>query len=141
MNQNKSSPKNSIDNLYDSFAEIALSDLDEAKLILKQKGIDSNVVVENGLLFINKLKAKAKINLAVSDGKQKLTKATILFRSTVQNLDHPKSVLAKVLQGNFPQLAVNFSKLETISIDEVEQMLTEAQILEIIEKIEKNEFK
>lgn len=139
MKPNKSIPLNPIDNLFNSFSEIATNDLDEAITILKQKGIDSDKVVENGIFFINKLKAKAKIQIAVNDGKQKLSIATDLLRKKIQTLENPTQILKDILQGNFPSMAVNFSKLENININEVEEMLTEAQILEIIEALEKQD--
>jgi hypothetical protein len=139
MKPNKSIPLNPIDNLFNSFSEIATNDLDEAITILKQKGIDSDKVVENGIFFINKLKAKAKIQIAVHDGKQKLSIATDLLRKKIQTLENPTQILKDILQGNFPSMAVNFSKLENININEVEEMLTEAQILEIIEALEKQD--
>lgn len=140
MKPNKSIPLNPIDNLFNSFSEIATNDLDEAITILKQKGIDSDKVVENGIFLINKLKAKAKIQIAVNDGKQKLLIATDLLRKKIQTLENPTQILKDILQGNFPSMAVNFSKLENISINEVEEMLTEAQILEIIEALEKQDI-
>jgi predicted transcriptional regulator len=138
MNQNKSSPNSPISNLYDSFCDLSLNDLEEATLILKYKGIDPNKVTDKGMNLVNKLKAKSKIAIAVNDGKQILYDAKILLRDTLQKLENPKEFLVKALQGNSPELAVNFSKLENISIQEIEEMFSESQILDIIKNLKEN---
>ena len=139
MNQDKKYQK-ALNNLYDSFVELIHQDIDFAKEILIENGDNPVEIEENGLAFIKKLQAKAKINLAKQKNINLFDSAKAKLLAIIPNPDDLKVRLSELLVGSSSNgIAFNFNSLKEFSQDDLLDMINEAQLLELLEELKNKE--
>ncbi len=112
-------------------------DLEEAKYIMSSIGLDPDATINEGALWLRKQLAKAKIQAAKSTQQSLLDMAKREFEKLLNSTNEtPKNMLIQLLGAETPQFQVNYSKLEKIDDNDILDMLEEAQLLQLIEKIE-----
>lgn len=139
MNQDKKYQK-ALNNLYDSFNELIHQDIDFAKEILIENGDNPAQIEENGLAFIKKLQAKAKITLSKQKSINLFESAKAKLLEMVPNPDDLKVRLSELLNGSSSNGVIfNFNSLKELSQDDLLDMINEAQLLELLEELKNKE--
>lgn len=109
------------------------TELDEE---LREVGINPSELVSKGLKRINELRAKQKIEFAKKK-KELLASALEKLKEFKKGFDNPKEELMKIFGGDSStQLQAFFSKVESIDEQEALETLIDAQLIDIIEKLE-----
>src|SRR5690606_7759817 len=106
---------------------------------LKENGIDEDALEANATELAGRLLAQMKIKLAKQKKKNLLSIAqNLLQRANIelQNLD-PSEKLYNLLKGEQTSASFTFNSLKDFSNDDVLQMLSEIELLELIDELEK----
>ena len=124
-----------LDRLFDSLAETPKTEK-ELDAALTESGIDVESLVTNGVKEIGKLKATLRLQFA-AERKDILKKAREQLREFSHQVDKPIEALMELFSTQKqPELQSFFSKVKSLDVDEALEMLDEATLLDLIEKIE-----
>lgn len=141
---NAESDRTALQRLFDSFAEAALDDPELAREILTDAGMDAERLSEDGAALARRLYGASRLRAASgarSATEQRLSdlreRATALVREFGGDA---RAALARLLAGGDEvQLEVYFRKLSDISEEDAVDMLTEAELLRVLEEAEEEE--
>jgi len=137
-NSQKNNKTNALLNLFDSFSELIINDEEEAKNILQEEGYDPEKVREKGENYVAKLLSRKKLELLKQQTIDKYERAKKAFYSSFSFQTEQIETLSKILYGEkVPQ--VQFNKLKVLAKEDILEMLTEAQLIEFIEKTDSDE--
>lgn len=106
---------------------------------LKDCNIDEKTISENANDLAGRLLAQMKIKLAKDKKKGLLSRAKELLAVTkieLQNLN-PSEKLYTLLKGNQTNASFTFNSLKDFSEDDMLQMLSEIDLLDLIDELEK----
>lgn len=129
------SPEDALKNIFAAFDEALCYDGDEAKNILRKAGLNPDEEVKKGLEYIKALQGKARLVLADNKRRQMLLKAKSKLAELRQVIvGDPKEMLATILAKSG---GVAFREIESLTDEDVLEMLDETELLKIIELLEK----
>lgn len=143
MTTRHDSDRTALQRLFDSFGEAAFDDPEMARDILSDAGLDADRLAEEGAALARSLYRAARLS-AAADGRaraeQTVAKLRSIVAARVQALGDVRSTLARLLAGDdVVQLQAHFRKLEEISEEDAIDMLTEAELLQALEKLDREE--
>ena len=131
----------------DSYSEILFTSIIEdlnnspemVSETLRENNIDENLVARKGNELAGKLIAQMRIKEAKETKRTMLQKALSLLSNaniSLANLN-PREELFNLLLGEQKSASFTFSSLQNISNEDILEMLSEFQIIELIEELEK----
>lgn len=124
-----------IEKLIDSCADLASSDSAILDDMLKEFGYDPEDVGDKGEQLVKKLIFQKTVEL-------KRNKLSNLYSKAIQLVQiastDTKEVIFSLLQKKSPSL--QFNKLEKLDTENLKQILTETEVLDLIDKLEKGEI-
>ncbi|KIC89908.1 hypothetical protein [Flavihumibacter sp. ZG627] len=129
------SKKINIDRLIDSYLETASNNPDSLDDILKEHGYDPQKVEKRGLNNIKKLMFQQQV--AINKDKLLGLYAKALLMVQVATADTKQAIFG-LLKQKSP--SIQFRNLENLDVENLRQILTETEILDFIEKLEKGEI-
>jgi hypothetical protein len=131
-----STKKIEIEKLIDSFADLASSDPAILDDMLKDFGYDPEDIGDKGEQLIKKLIFQKTVEL-------KKNKLSNLYSEAIQLVQiataDTKEAIFSLLRKKSPSL--QFNKLERLDTENLKQILTETEVLDLIDKLEKGEIK
>jgi len=128
--------KVNIDKLIDSCFEISTSDQQTLDDMLKEHGYDPNELETNGVQKIKQLLFKQTVHTKKNSMENLVAKAVTMIQ---QAQHHSKEAIFELLRQKSPSL--QFRNLEKLDDESLQQILTDTEILELIEKMENGEIK
>lgn len=112
-----------------------LSDIDDVRENLVAYGVDIEKNAMQQSKLIKQLKFKLKSSINKRQNEELLNKATENFKEAiVKGLDKPVAYLNNLISQN--GLAFNYSNLDKLSTQEIEEIIKDQNLLEIIELLE-----
>jgi hypothetical protein len=127
--------KINIDKLIDSCFEISTSDQQSLDEMLKEHGHDPKKIETDGVQKIKQLLFKQMVQTKKSAMENLVAKAISMIQ---QAQHHSKDAVFALLRQKSPSL--QFRNLEKLDDENLRQILTDTEILELIEKMEKGEL-
>ena len=130
--------------LFDSFGEAVFDDPEMAREILSDAGLDTDRLAEEGAALARELYSTARLS-AAAGRRAKAERTVAELRSVVAARIHAlgddvRSTLARLLAGGDEvQLQAHFRKLEEISEEDAIDMLTDAELLQLLEEMERDD--
>jgi len=125
-----------IDKLIDSYSELASSNPDILNDMLKEQGYDPSILEKRGIQKVRKL-------IFIQQVAFKKANLIHLFNRAIEMVNAASSdtreAILGILKRKSPSL--QFRNLEKLDEENLRQILTETEVLELIEKIEKGELK
>ena len=125
-----------IEKLIDSCADLASSDPTILDDMLKEFGYDPEDVGDKGEQLVKKLIFQKTVELKKNKLSNLYSKAIQLVQIATADT---KDVIFSLLQKKSPNL--QFNKLEKLDTENLKQILTETEVLDLIDKLEKCEIK
>lgn len=126
--------------LFTSFIDDLNSSSSMVSETLKDNNIDENKLAEKATQIAGKLIAQLRIQTAKQVKQSVFEKAQTLLKAaniSFANLN-PKDKLFDLLSSDLTSASFTFNSLQNFSNEDVLEMLSEIQIIELIEKIEKD---
>lgn len=138
INQRKimSAKKINLEKLIDSYIEVASSDPSTLDETLKEHGFDPNRIETKGVLKIKQLLFQEQVSAKKNILHNFYAKAVSMVQLTTAN---SKEVIFALLEKKSPSL--QFKNLEKLDEENLRQILNETEILDLIDKLEKEELK
>lgn len=131
-----SSKKINIDHLIDSYLESASNNSNALDDMLREHGYDPQKLEKKGLQTINNLLFRQQVAINKQNLLGLYSKALLMVQVTTANT---KEAIFALLKQKSPSL--QFKNLEKLDEDNLQQILTETEVLDLIEKLEKGEIK
>ncbi len=127
--------------LFESFGEAALDDPEMAREILTDAGLDPDRIAEEGAALARQLYSKARLRSAAERRVEMETNVTKLWtriteeiRATGKDL---RTELAHLLAGSDTSgFQVHFRKIENLDEEDIRDMLTEHQLLQLLDDLD-----
>jgi hypothetical protein len=130
------SKKINIDKLIDSYLELGTQDPSLLDDMLKEQGYDPKEVEKKGGQFIRNFFFRQEVAQKKAKLKGLYTKAASLVQTATET---SKEAIFHLLSQKSPSL--QFRNLDELDVENLQQILDETEILELIDKLEKNELK
>lgn len=125
----------SLNNLNESMKELIFLDIDEAKALIRERGLDPEAEIAEGLRFIKRMSFQAKAKLNEENDASLLETAFNRIKSLIaQYSDQSGDLLKKVLQDRAPSF--QFRNLEKLGDDEIKEILRELDLIKLMEEID-----
>ena len=125
-----------IDKLIDSYMELGSANPDILNDMLKEHGYDPSALEQRGIQKVRKL-------IFIQQVAFKKANLINLYNRAIEMVNaassDTKEVILSVLKRKTPSL--QFRNLEKLDEENLRQILTETEVLELIEKLEKGELK
>jgi hypothetical protein len=116
--------------------EVIRSDVNEAKEILADAGMDPDEEIEAGLKTVKRLQFMAKAMMNQKSDELLIEKALIRLKVFIEeNLDKSSEVLIALLRQKAP--SVQFRSLDKLGDDEIREILSEVDLAKLMEEIER----
>ena len=132
--------KKALQLLDEALKELIRSDLDEAKAIILDQGLDPEKEVEDGLKFIRKMEFKAQASLNEKRNKSLYDSAFAKLKTMInEGLNISGSVLQEFLQSKAPSF--QYRNLNTLGDEELREILQDVDVIKLMEQLEKDEEK
>jgi len=133
--------ENTIKNLNEIIDDLILNDKNEANDILKEEGVNTIELVKRNLDFIKKLRIRTEIDV----NKKNIDSSNLLQLALkklgeikMKSIGNPKKILKTMLEDSKDnKLRLQFRKFDNMTDEEALEILDEAQLLEIINILEK----
>jgi hypothetical protein len=126
--------------IMEQLARMGSADLEGVRQDMRDQGKDPNAIRERGIAYIKRLKGELRLSAAGAkrqDTTKKLEKIRAEVRRKIQDLGEDAGTLIRRLTtGPESELSVSFRKVESLSEEEVLDLLTEAQLLELLEEMD-----
>lgn len=106
---------------------------------LQEHGVDEKALEDNANQLAGRLLAQMRIAMAKEAKAGLLTKAKELLRNVAADIQHlnPSEKLYNLLKVDHADASFTFNSLKDFSDDDVLQMLSEIELLGLIEELEK----
>lgn len=128
-----SKKKTLTDNLNEAFFNMIINDKEETLEILKENEIDVKELNIRGKHFIDKLKAKATIDLGKQSNKAKLE----LYERALKFFNESKEQVLEILgERQYHLLNAQFRNAKDLSEDAIEDLLKDEAIIKLMEKLD-----
>lgn len=130
-----------LQHLFHSFGEAALGDLDIARAILDDAGLDADQLAVEGAAFARDLYGAARLR-AASVGRAEMQQRVVELRDRVAARVRAaggdfRTELARLLSsGDAVQLQAHFRKIEGLGDEDALDMLTEAEVLRLLDEMD-----
>ena len=132
-------PKKALKNILCAFDEATLESIEEAKVVILDAGLDPDEELEKGMQIIKRLQGKARLTIAQEKGKELMQLAKEKLAEFQQLFTgDPKKKFAEFLAESG---SVAFRKLESFDDEEALEMLSETELLKLIEMLNKESEK
>jgi hypothetical protein len=125
-----------IDKLIDSYMELSSADPDILNDMLKEQGYDPSALEKRGVQKIRKLIFTKQVAFKKSNLINLYNKAIQMVNAASADT---REVILGLLKRKSPSL--QFRNLEKLDEENLRQILTETEVLELIDKLEKDELK
>ena len=130
------SKKINVDRLIDSYLESATNNSDALDDMLKEHGYDPQKLEKKGLHTIKKLMFQQQVAINKENLLSLYSKALLMVQVAATDT---KEAIFSLLKQKSPSL--QFRNLENLDEENLRQILTETEILDFIDKLEKGEVK
>lgn len=136
--QNKNSTKhNRVDRLFDAFSEQTFSDPVEARARVVAKGHDPDAITKHGMGLVERLKGRAELLIAKQQTIQRYQRAKQQLLERLNSIDDPVAYLLDLLsKRGQTALQVNFRNVNSLSNEELLDMIDEVELLYIFGELE-----
>jgi len=136
MKSNEKQKRRLFDKVDKTMFEVIRSDVNEAKEILTEAGMNADDEITAGLKTIKRLQFKAKAMMNQQSDELLIEKALVKLRAFFEeNLDKSSEVLIALLRQKAP--SVQFRSLDKLGDDEIREILSEVDLAKLMEEIEK----
>jgi membrane-bound lytic murein transglycosylase MltF len=138
MQTKKFTNLNRVDHLFDAFAEQTLADPVEARARMQEQGRDPDEVVRHGMALVSRLKGRAELAIARQKTRERYERAKQQVLQRLETIANPAQYLTDLLaRRGETALQVNFRKAESLSNEELLDMIDEVELLYIFDELEK----
>lgn len=125
-----------IDKLIDSYMELGSTNPDILNDMLKEQGYDPSALEKRGIQKVRKLIFMQQVAFKKNNLINLYNKAIEMVNAASSDT---REVILSVLKRKTPSL--QFRNLEKLDEENLRQILTETEVLELIDKLEKGELK
>lgn len=133
--------REALQRLFDSLSTGPLYDEEETYEVLREAGLDPNIVAKEGHTFVSRLQAQATLRLAAQERKQAERQLATVKKRLAAQLREDRRDAKHLLTGLLSQQSeasfqVHFRKIEHLDEEDILDMLSEAQLLKLWEELE-----
>lgn len=126
--------------IMEQLARMGSADLEGVRQDMVQQGEDPDAIREQGIAHIKSLKGQLRLSAAGAERKETMSKLEALRAEARRRLqetgENAKELIRRLATGPEPDLSVSFRKVESMDEDEALELLTEAQLLDLLAEMD-----
>lgn len=128
--------------VMEQLARAGSADLDGVRQDMRERGEDPDEVRKRGIAFVRRLKGRLRLSRASQQREETVGKLEQLRTKVRQNLEKAgqsvEEVIRRLKARSDADLSVSFRKVESLDKEEALDLLTEEQLLDILEEMNKS---
>jgi len=129
--------------IMEQLARMGSADLEGVRQEMREQGEDPEAVREQGMAFIKRLKGQLRLSAAEAERRETVSKLEALQAEVRRRLqeteENAKELIRRLATGSEAELSVSFRKVESMDNDEALELLTEAELLDLLDEMDDDE--
>lgn len=124
----------------EQLALMGSADLEGIRQDMRERGEDPDAIREKGMALVKRLKGQLKLSLAGAGREQTISKLEALREDAKRRVqetgENVIDLIRQLATGSGAELSVSFRKVEYLDEDEALELLTEAQLLQLLDELD-----
>jgi len=126
--------------IMEQLARMGSADLEGVRQEMREQGEDPDAIREQGMALIKRLKGQLRLSAAGAERRETMSKLKALRAEARRRLqetgENAKELIRRLATGPEADLSVSFRKVESMDDDEALELLTEAQLLDLLAEMD-----
>lgn len=126
--------------VMEQLARMGSADLEGVRQEMQEQGEDPEAIREQGMALIKRLKGQLRLSAAGAERQETMSKLETLRTEARRRLketeENAKELIRRLMGRSGADLSVSFRKFESLNDDEALELLTEAQLLDLLNEMD-----
>lgn len=138
-----SNQKERMRRIMEQLARMGSADVDAVREEMRKQGEDPEAIRNQGMEFIGRLKGQLRLSKAGEERQEAMSKLEELrseVRRRLEEVEEGAKELMQRLEARYgADLSFSFRKIESLDDDEILELLTEAQLVDLLDEMDDEE--
>jgi hypothetical protein len=138
-----SSQKERMNRIMEQLARMGSADVEAVREEMPEEGEDPEAIRNQGMEFVSRLKGQLRLSEAGAERQKAMSKLEELRSEVRRRLEEveegAKELIQRLEAHDGADLSVSFRKIESLDDDEILELLTEAQLVDLLDEMDDEE--
>jgi len=129
--------------IMETLARMGSADIDAVRQEMNEQGEDPEAIREEGMAFVKRLKGHLRLSAADAEREKTMNKLDALRTEARRRLEemeeNAKELIRRLATRPGGELSLSFRKIESLDDEEALEVLTEAQLLDLLDEMDDDE--